>query len=337
MRRKYRGPAMLWLLCQLAALSACGPEAVPGEDLELGVQEQRTYGADLGRAVSPSVASAQTCGLANDFTPTCSPYSTAPDIAYIWTAPWTANYTFTTQGSNFDTILEVRPYNDTAQSFGCNDDSNGTLQSTVTTHLSAGQSVLIIVDGFGSNCGGAQVNISSDVHMHFGGMYGYRLNGIYPNPYTGTTSCPSGYTSYQALGTSNVDYNLMYCGRIAGENEEPLGDFGGAYGWRNGGVYPNASTGTMSCPSGYLSEVVLGTYNVDYEVRYCHRQHFAGRPERYRFGGMYGFYWNGRNHAPYTNPLTGAASCPDGFSALKVLGTYNVDYDVFACYRDMGP
>ncbi|NOK23194.1 hypothetical protein [Corallococcus carmarthensis] len=333
MKNEYQKSALLWLLCQAVALSACGPEADLEAVSELRAQEQGTYGADLGRRVGAGIASINTCGLANDFTPTCSPSSTAPEIAYIWTAPWTANYTFTTQGSNFDTVLEVRPYNDTTQSFGCNDDSNGTVQSSVTTHLTAGQTVYLIVDGYGASCGGAQVNISSDVHMLFGGMYGLRDNGVYVNPYTGATSCPSGYTSYQVLGSYNMDYNLYFCGRFADGATEPVAEFAGAFGWHSAGTYPNPITGGNSCPSGFLTTSTLGSYNMDYEVRYCHRQHVAGARDRYRFGGMYGF----RNGGVYVNPITGTTSCPNGFTASRVLGTYNKDYEAFFCYRDIGP
>ncbi|WP_309887987.1 hypothetical protein [Archangium sp.] len=337
MRRQFRSQLTLCLICHALALSACGPGSSFDNEQELGSLEQQTYGADLGRAVGPSVASTNTCGLSNDFKPSCGFSSGAPDVAYIWTAPWTANYTFTTQGSNFDTLLEVRPYNNTPQSLGCNDDSNGTLQSSVTASLSAGQTVLIITDGYGSACGGAKLNISSDVHMLFGGMYGGRYNGTYINPYTGAASCPAGYTAYRTLGTYNKDYDLYFCARFASDGAEPVADFAGAFGWYAGGSYSNPVIGGTSCPSGYLTTQALGTYNVDYEIQYCHRQHVAGTPGRYRFGGMYGYYWNGSTHATYVNPITGAASCPNGFTANRILGTYNVDYEVVFCYRDMGP
>ncbi|GMU06426.1 hypothetical protein [Corallococcus caeni] len=333
MKNEYNKSAFFWLLCHAVLLSACGPDFetnVTPEDL--ATQEQRTYGADLGRAIGSPVASRQTCGLANDFTPSCA-YSAAPDVAYIWTAPWTANYTFTTQGSNFDTVLEVRPYNDTSTSFGCNDDANGGLQSSVTTHLTAGQTVYVIVDGYGASCGSAQVNITSDVHMLFGGMYGHRDNGNYINPYTGAMSCPSGYTSYQVLGQYNVDHNLYFCGRFADGSTEPVANFAGAFGWHSGGTYVNPITGGASCPDDFLTTSTLGTYNLDYEIRYCHRRHVSGTRDRYRFGGMYGY----RNGGVYANPITGTTSCPNGFSAVRVLGTYNLDYEVVFCYRDMGP
>ncbi len=327
----------LWLACHVVALSACGPAPSFDDEQELGSLQQKTYGAYLGQVVGPSIASTNTCGLSSDFNPSCGFSKGASDIAYTWTAPWTANYTFTTQGSNFDTILEVRPYNNSTQSFGCNDDSNGTIQSSVTTSLSAGQTVLIITDGYGSACGDVKINITSDMHMHFGGMYGSSDNGAYINPYTGAASCPAGYTAYHTLGTPNLDYDLYFCGRFADNGTEPVADFAGAFGWYLGGSYSNPITGGTSCPSGYQTTVTLWSSNIDYPIEYCHHPHVVGTPERYRFGGMYGYYWNGSAFAPYVNPITGAASCPDGFTATRVLGTPNIDFDVFFCYRDMGP
>jgi hypothetical protein len=330
----YRKSALLWLLCQALALSACGPEFETDVAPEpLATQEQRAYGGNLNRAIGSAVATRQTCGLSNDFTPTCASSSSAPEVAYTWTAPWTANYTFTTHGSNFDTVLEVRPYNDTSASLGCNDDSGGSLQSSVTTHLTAGQTVYVIVDGYGASCGTSQLNITSDVHMLFGGMYGYRDNGTYLNPYTGAMSCPSGYTSYQVLGQYNLDYSLYFCGRYADGVTEPVANFAGAFGFHSGGTYANPITGGASCAGDFLTTSTLGNYNVDYEIRYCHRQHVSGTYDRYRFGGMYGY----RDGGVYANPITGGASCPNGFTAVRVLGTFNVDHQVFFCYRDMGP
>lgn len=337
MRGQFRILLPLWLICHAVALSGCGPGSSIDNEQEFGSLKQEAYGGDLGQAVGPSIAANYTCGLSNDFTPSCVHGSTVSDIAYIWTAPWTANYTFTTQGSDFDTVLEIRPYNNTSQSLGCNDDSNSTLQSSVTTTLSAGQTVLVIIDGYGSRCGTAKLNISSDAHMHFGGMYGARAGGSYINPYTGGSSCPAGYTAYRTLGTPNLDYDLVYCGRMASSGTEPVADFAGAFGWHSNGARTNPITGGTSCPSGHLTTQALGTYRVDYDAYYCHRQHVAGTSTRYRFGGMYGWHYNGSTHAVYVNPITGGASCPNGFTATQMLGTFNVDYDVVFCYRDMGP
>jgi peptidoglycan hydrolase-like protein with peptidoglycan-binding domain len=46
---------------------------------------------------------------------------------------------------------------------------------------------------------------------YFGGMYGYGSPSNYPNPLTGSLSCPAGYTSSQVLGTPNADWPVYFC------------------------------------------------------------------------------------------------------------------------------
>jgi hypothetical protein len=331
MERHLRGSLTLWFACCAVALSACGTEAPFDDALELATLEQHTNLGDLGQALGTPVASPHTCGRTNDFTPSCGYSSGNSDVSYNWTAPRTGRYTFSTQGSNFDTILEVRPYNDTTQSLGCNDDTNGQLTSSVSILLSAGQQVVIITDGYGNACGDAKVNIQAQ-YMHFGGMFGGGDWG-HPNPYTGGLSCPEGYTPYQTLGWSGMDWDMYFCGRLAEPGTEPKADFGGAFGYSSNGAYPNPVTGSTSCPPGYQDAQALGAYGTDWPVHYCHRQHSPGVPERYQFGGMYGYHDGGF----YANPLTGQASCPQGFTASQILGTTNLDYEVWFCYRDTQP
>lgn len=126
---------------------------------ELGSVEQHAYMGDLGVALGSPVATSSTAGLSNDYTPTCVSGSAAPDAAYTWTAPSTGSFAFTTAGSAFDTVLEIRSYS-TNDSLGCNDDSNGTLQSTVAVSLSAGQTVLVVIDGYSSGQGQYHLNIT---------------------------------------------------------------------------------------------------------------------------------------------------------------------------------
>jgi Concanavalin A-like lectin/glucanases superfamily len=122
--------------------------------------EQHTFLGDLGVALGSPVATSSTSGLSNDYTPICIANSAAPDASYTWTAPSTGAYTFTTAGSAFDTVLDVRAYNSGA-SLGCNDDSNGTLQSSVGVNLNAGQTLLIVIDGYGSSQGQYRLNITT--------------------------------------------------------------------------------------------------------------------------------------------------------------------------------
>lgn len=148
----------------LLALAGCAASA--GDNDQASV-EQASFGANLGTVVATPVATGGTAGGTNDNRPACSPSSTAPDVAYFWTAPATGTYTFTTvfpsaaAGVLFDTVLEVRNLI-TGASLGCNDDSAGTLQSTVPVAMTSGQAVRIIVDGFGNASGSYVLSISGD-------------------------------------------------------------------------------------------------------------------------------------------------------------------------------
>ena len=144
-------------LTTMLFLGGCLQAADPGEDTKS--VEQFTFEGDLGVALGTPVATNHTGGLTNDYTPTCVGGS-APDASYTWTAPSTGSYTFSTAGSSFDTVLEIRRIN-TLVSLGCNDDSGGTLQSTVSVSLLAGDTVVIVVDGFGTATGPFQLNIAA--------------------------------------------------------------------------------------------------------------------------------------------------------------------------------
>jgi peptidoglycan hydrolase-like protein with peptidoglycan-binding domain len=48
------------------------------------------------------------------------------------------------------------------------------------------------------------------------------------------------------------------------------------------------------------------------------------------FGGMYGYAVGG---VVYTNPATGGASCPSGYTSSPVLGTTGLDYPLYVCTK----
>ncbi|APR74737.1 Hypothetical protein A7982_00083 [Minicystis rosea] len=165
--------------------------------------------------------------------------------------------------------------------------------------------------------------------LDFGGAYGY-VDGGAPavNPATSALSCPSGYQSYQVLGTTNSDWPVWYCYRPHVAGRDPLYDYGGGYGYVDGGVHANNPiTGTMSCPSGYIDQRVLDTINVDRAMHVCYRTHSA-LGTSLRFGGMFGYV----DGAPVPDPVTGTFACPSGFARQRLLGTSGTDYDAVSCY-----
>lgn len=168
--------------------------------------------------------------------------------------------------------------------------------------------------------------------LDFGGAWGYINGAPTTNGATGAQSCPAGYTPQQVLGTNNTDYAVYNCYRSSQSGQAPYYDFGGMWGYVNQAPANNPITQGQSCPPGYSDQQLLGTNNVDYPLHVCLRQHSTGTPE-YLFGGMFGYV--GGVAAP--NPATGTNSCPSGFVQTKVLGTYNVDYDLSFCYQTVPP
>ncbi len=106
------------------------------------------FDGNLGGAIGYAVATGTTIGGTDDRTPTCGDYSGLNDMAYVWTAPASDTYTFTTQDSGFDTILTVEEPACVSSELGCNDDNGLGLNSSVSVTLAAGDQVIVNVDGY---------------------------------------------------------------------------------------------------------------------------------------------------------------------------------------------
>jgi hypothetical protein len=161
-------------------------------------------------------------------------------------------------------------------------------------------------------------------------MYGTRNGQPAENPTTGGSSCPAGYFSSQVLGTSGIDWPLYYCSQPA--EALPM-DFGGMWGWVQGKLQVNPTTGASACPDGYTATPAYGQNGRDYPITYCWRPHADARDPDYDFGGM----WGTVNATPVVNPTTGQASCPSGYADQTVLGTDDVDWPLHACWRPHQP
>jgi len=159
-------------------LGACGPApetegtesiapgvaevAVPGdtEADEPGTVSQMTFVRDLGSVLGSAVATYNSCTASNQWRTTCGSGSSR-DISYLWRVPTTGAYAFSTRGSSFDTILEIRNYRNTSQVLACNDDAGGGYQSALNlSNLAAGTLLLITIEGYEGECGTAQLNIA---------------------------------------------------------------------------------------------------------------------------------------------------------------------------------
>ncbi|MBZ0118554.1 MAG: hypothetical protein K8H88_16240, partial [Sandaracinaceae bacterium] len=114
---------------------------------------------DLGSRLG-LVATGNTSTSTNDTVPSCSRGSTAPDLAFRWTAPSSGSFVIDTEGSAYDTMLYVLTDCGGPELPGaCDDDSGTGTTSRLVVTLTAGQSVVIVVDGWGSSRGFFRLNI----------------------------------------------------------------------------------------------------------------------------------------------------------------------------------
>ncbi|MBI3786491.1 MAG: carboxypeptidase regulatory-like domain-containing protein [Deltaproteobacteria bacterium] len=118
---------------------------------------------DLGTAESISVSGTTTCA-ANLLTDSAcgDGGNNAPDTVFVYTAPSSGSYVFSTEGSTFDTTLSVRLGTCAGEELGCDDDiMPGIQQSRVTVQLSGGQTVVVGVDAFGSKTGNFLLSVNA--------------------------------------------------------------------------------------------------------------------------------------------------------------------------------
>jgi hypothetical protein len=115
---------------------------------------------DLGGATGAGVAAGSTVGEDDTLPPSC--VGGGADHVMSFTAPAAGNYTFDTAGSGYDTALAIFGDCNPGSQLACNDDAIG-LQSSVGLALAAGQTVNVVVDGFGGSTGNWILNITSPV------------------------------------------------------------------------------------------------------------------------------------------------------------------------------
>lgn len=109
-------------------------------------------------SVTPLMVDGDTMDGENYILPTCGA-SNSPERTFAFTAPESRVYELNTFGSFYDTVIAVREGTCEGMELACNDDSMG-LQSQVFVELAAGQTVVVVVDGFGyGNAGPFVLNI----------------------------------------------------------------------------------------------------------------------------------------------------------------------------------
>jgi hypothetical protein len=111
----------------------------------------------IGGATGPAVASGNTGADDDDIDASCGG-SGGNDRVILFTAPADGSYTFDTYGSSYDSKLSL--HLDCASEVACNDDAGGGLQSQVQLDMTAGQHVMVVVDGYDGNTGDWVLNVT---------------------------------------------------------------------------------------------------------------------------------------------------------------------------------
>lgn len=167
-------------LVAVALVAACGPDTPPwpaaglaetGEatgsdgsdgsppDMWNGIPDPSCPDIELGSSAW-NAAEHSTWDQASNFVPSCgSPDSDGPDAEFIFVSPRTSRWVFTTEDSDFDTILTVHDGYCGGPELACNDDYiPGTVdESAFLLELQAEQVVTVVVNGKNGETGQARV------------------------------------------------------------------------------------------------------------------------------------------------------------------------------------
>lgn len=138
----------------LAAATGCGdrdPEDSGDGPVDDGVC------IDLGQQLGESVATGDSTGEGDDWDAYDCGGSSAPDLAWTWTAPETGCFSVDTLAADFDTVLTVLDGECGGPALACNDDYGPEIQSRVIFDALEGLPYTIVVDGFAPADSGAYV------------------------------------------------------------------------------------------------------------------------------------------------------------------------------------
>ncbi|WP_437279539.1 MXAN_6577-like cysteine-rich protein [Sorangium sp. So ce375] len=131
----------------------------------------------------PQRITGDTWGLGDGMSTRCGSIDT-PDASYTFTAPRAGRYIFDTAGSSYDTVLELRR-SCTGSLISCNDNATDTETSRLVTSLTAGQTVVVIVDGIDGGSGPFTLNVTEYMPPS---CPEFTLGATFPRSVTGTTA-----------------------------------------------------------------------------------------------------------------------------------------------------
>ena len=108
---------------------------------------------DLGGMLGDMVAMGTTTGRPDAVTASCGS-SSGPDLTILWTAPRDGTFTFSTNDSSYDTVISARGGGMcSGPELACDDDGGTGLDSRIDLPLTAGDAVLLAIEGFSGATG----------------------------------------------------------------------------------------------------------------------------------------------------------------------------------------
>jgi hypothetical protein len=162
---------------------------------------------DLGSVTGAGVAAGSTIGEDDTLAPNC--VTGGADHVMSFTAVAAGNYVFDTFTSGYDTALAVFSDCNPGSQLACNDDTGGTLQSQVNVALGAGQTVNVVVDGYGGGTGNWVLNIQSPVPP-LPACAEADLGSLIGSPVATGTTVGEDEDLAQNCGAGGVDYVLRF-------------------------------------------------------------------------------------------------------------------------------
>ncbi len=158
---------------QSVVLVVDGYDVLEG-DFQLNVTALDCPDVLLASDTGPAVASGDTTGGANRLAGSCGGGS-APEVALAFTAAADGLYTFDTFGSALPSVLYARSTFCSGFELACNDDAGGGSQSELSMLLTAGQRVILVIDGEGASGGAWVLNVAFDPYAELGDLQGEAL------------------------------------------------------------------------------------------------------------------------------------------------------------------
>jgi hypothetical protein len=162
--------ASLWLILIATMMMACGRPASYGSWDEDVARSRDVSAPDLGSTPGLScpdmdigsrvgTITGSTRGRGNDFSGSCVAANTngGEDVTLQWTAPRTGRFFFSTVSTSYNTVLYALDGGCAGRELACNDDRESARQilwSWFELSVSAGQTVLLVVDGYDRQASG---------------------------------------------------------------------------------------------------------------------------------------------------------------------------------------